>query len=283
MLSLVEVRAVQRFIGRNVIVTGAARGIGRAITLAFVGEGAHVVALDRDRRGLEALERSIGASDQLVSEVVDLADIVASRAAMSRILAGLGRLDVLVNNAALQPATPILDVDDVEWAQTFEVNLHAPFVLSQEAARSMIVGGGGSIVNIASANAIRNESPEGPYNASKAALLALTRAFAHELGHLGIRVNAVAPGETVSDEDLESLDGEALRLEREYLWRIPMRRVGRPEEQAAAVLFLASDDSSFINGATLVVDGGELAGEWLDLAARPPLPDRLVDGDARRG
>jgi NAD(P)-dependent dehydrogenase (short-subunit alcohol dehydrogenase family) len=142
----------------------------------------------------------------------------------------------------------------------------------QEACRHFVEAGGGAVVNIASANAIRNESPEAAYNASKAALVSLTRAFAHELGHLGIRVNAVCPGETVTAEEEAEMTADDRRVLREYLGRIPMRRPGRSEEQAAAVLFLASDDASFITGEALLVDGGELSGDWYDTRDAPPLP-----------
>jgi NAD(P)-dependent dehydrogenase (short-subunit alcohol dehydrogenase family) len=139
----------------------------------------------------------------------------------------------------------------------------------------MIEHGGGAIVNIASANAFKNESPEAPYNASKAALVALTKAVAHELGHLGVRANCVAPGQTVTREtELEmQADPEERRIQREYLRRIPLRKAGRPRDQAAAVLFLASDDAAFISGQTLIVDGGELGGgDWYDERLSPPAP-----------
>ena len=139
----------------------------------------------------------------------------------------------------------------------------------------MCASGGGAIVSIASANAFHGESPEAPYNASKAAVVALARSFAHELGHLGLRVNCVAPGETLTPEALASFDTDDLAREREYVRRIPMRRPGRVDEQAAAVLFLASDEASFVNGQTLIVDGGELSGRWFDDDDGPPLPDRI--------
>jgi NAD(P)-dependent dehydrogenase (short-subunit alcohol dehydrogenase family) len=130
-------------------------------------------------------------------------------------------------------------------------------------------------VNIASANAFKNESPEGPYNASKAALVALTKAAAHELGHLGVRANCVAPGQTVTPETDELMreDPDVARLQHDYLRKIPLRRAGRPRDQAMAVLFLASDDSAFVTGQTLIVDGGELGGgDWYDPRDAPPLP-----------
>ena len=145
----------------------------------------------------------------------------------------------------------------------------------QTVAPHMIAAGGGAIVNIASANAFKNESPEAVYNASKAALVALTKAAAHELGHLGIRANCVAPGQTLTEEKGAHVDDpDQARIQREYPRRIPMRRSGLASEQAAAVLFLASDDASFVNGETLIVDGGELGGgDWYDQAMAPPLAD----------
>ena len=258
-----------RFAGRGVVVTGAARGIGRAIVSAFLEEGATVVAVDvhpsvADVPGAEAL-------------VTDLAEPGAASRMVARAADMLGRIDVLVNNAAVMPDGPILDVTEQEWDRTFAVNVRAVFFASQAAARHMAEHGGGAIVNLSSANAVRNESPEAPYNASKAAVIAMTRSFAHELGHLGVRANCVAPGETLTPEEAAAMSPADRAAEREYVRRIPLRRLGRPAEQAAAVLFLASDEASFVTGETLVVDGGELAGDWFDRSEAPPLPDR-VDG-----
>lgn len=262
----------QRFVDRGVIVTGAASGIGRAIAEAFLSEGAHVVAADIDPI---PWTRSGPERDRLSGHVVDLADAAAARQMVEVAIEQLGRVHVLVNCAGVMPDGPFLDVTPETFDHTFAVNARAPLTTMQVACRHMIDHGGGAVVNIASANAFRNESPEAPYNASKAALVALTRAAAHELGHLGIRANCVAPGETVSAEEAELMrdDPDALWIERDYLNRIPMRRVGRPDEQAAAVLFLASDDASFITGQTIICDGGELSGDWYDRRMAPEVPD----------
>jgi len=259
-----------RFEGRVVLVTGAARGIGRAIARAFVAEGAEVAAADVVEEGLASLREELG--EGIAVFAVDLADAEETAALVGRVLERFGKLDVLVNCAALQPDGPALSVSRDEFDRTFAVNVRAPFELMQEACRHFVDVGGGVIVNIASANAIRNESPESVYNASKAALVALTRAFAHELGHLGIRVNAVCPGETLTEEGEAEMTPEDEGVIHEYLRRIPMRRVGRADEQAAAVLFLASEEASFITGETLLVDGGELSGDWYDTRDSPPLP-----------
>jgi NAD(P)-dependent dehydrogenase (short-subunit alcohol dehydrogenase family) len=257
----------RRFDGRGVVVTGAARGIGRAIVAAFQAEGARVVAVDvlpavAEVPGVEAL-------------VVDLSRPGAAGAMVAEAAGLLGRIDVLVNNAAVMPDGPLLDVTEAEWDRTFAVNVRAVFFASQAAARHMVERGGGAIVNLSSANAVRSESPEAPYNASKAAVIAITRSLAHELGHHGVRANCVAPGETLTPEEAAEMSPGDRAAEREYVRRIPLRRVGRAAEQAAAVLFLASDDASFISGETLVVDGGELAGDWYDRSQAPPLPDHI--------
>jgi NAD(P)-dependent dehydrogenase (short-subunit alcohol dehydrogenase family) len=264
--------ARRRFAGRVVLVTGAARGIGRAIASAFIAEGARVAAADLLADRLEGLRRQSGEATEIFP--VDLADPVQASGLVASVLGRCGGLDVLVNCAALQPDGPALDVMAEDFDTTFAVNVRAPFVLMQEACRHFVAAGGGAIVNIASANALRNESPESIYNASKAALVALTRAFAHELAHLGVRVNAVCPGETITPEAEEEMTDDERSVVDEYLRRIPMRRAGRPEEQAAAVLFLASDEASFITGETLLVDGGELSGDWYDTRDAPPVPPR---------
>jgi NAD(P)-dependent dehydrogenase (short-subunit alcohol dehydrogenase family) len=263
-----------RFDDRNVIVTGAAQGIGRAIVEAFVEDGARVFAADVRTDGLEDLRASTDPA-RVRTHVVDLADFEAARSMVQGAIEELRRIHVLVNCAGVMPEGPVLEVSKETFDLTFAVNARAPLATMQVAGEHMAHEGGGSIVNITSANAFKNESPEAPYNASKAALVALTKAFAHELGHLGVRANCVAPGQTMTPETEREMRGDAeeRRIEREYLRRIPLRRVGRAQEQAAAVLFLASDDASFVSGQTLIVDGGELGGgDWYDERLAPPVP-----------
>ncbi|MFL5738252.1 MAG: SDR family NAD(P)-dependent oxidoreductase [Actinomycetota bacterium] len=261
-----------RFEGTRVIVTGAARGIGRAIVTAFLGEGAHVYAVDRNAAGLERLESELG-SDRLRTGVADLSSVDEAMRVVDDGIRELGGLDVLVNNAGVMPDGAILEVSPETFDAAFSVNARAPFFAMQRAAAHMIEHGGGAFVNVASANAFRVESPEAPYNASKAALVMLTRAFAHELGHLGIRANCIAPGETLTPEEQASASGEDLDRERAYLERVPLRRVGKPQDQANVVLFLASEDAAFVTGETILVDGGELTGDWWDRDDAPPVPD----------
>jgi len=261
-----------RFDDTRVVVTGAAQGIGRAIVEAFVAVGAEVLAVDIDADRVGRLPAALD-SDRIHTLVADLGDPDQARGMVAEGVSTMGRVDVLVNNAAVMPSRAILDIDETEWHRVFDVNVGGPFWAMQAAARHMIDrGGGGAVVNIASANAFRIESPEAHYNASKATLVTLTRSFAHELGHHGIRFNCVAPGETVTREEAEAMSPGDIELERAYVARIPMRRVAHASEQAAAVLFLASDEASFVNGQTLIVDGGELTGDWFDPADRPPVP-----------
>jgi NAD(P)-dependent dehydrogenase (short-subunit alcohol dehydrogenase family) len=272
-----------RFEGRGVLVTGGAHGIGRGIVEAFLESGAHVFATDLDAAALTAIHDE-HANQPLHVHTADLADVAQVRAIVPAAAEALGAVDVLVNDAGVQPDGPALDVAPQQLDVCFAVNVRAPFFLMQDVARHLMDRGvPGSIVNITSANAVQNESPESIYNASKAALGALTTAFAHELGHVGIRVNAVAPGETITPEFQAELDSdpEARASVHRYLGRIPLRRAGTPRDQAMAVLFLAGDDAAFVTGQTLIVDGGEVGGgSWYDDALAPPLPpqDRPLTG-----
>jgi len=264
-----------RFERKRVIVTGAARGIGRAIVEAFLREGADVYAVDRNADGLQSLEGALG-GEHLHTGVADLQTVEEVRRMVDDGIRELGGLDVLVNNAGVMPDGAILEVSPETFDAAFSVNARAPFFAMQQAAVHMIEHGGGAFVNVASANAFRVESPEAPYNASKAALVMLTRAFAHELGHLGIRANCIAPGETLTPEERSSASAHDLERERAYVERVPLRRVGKPEDQANVVLFLASDDAAFVSGETILVDGGELTGDWWDRDDAPPIPDDAI-------
>jgi NAD(P)-dependent dehydrogenase (short-subunit alcohol dehydrogenase family) len=273
-----------RFEGRRVIVTGASRGIGRGIVDAFLEEGARVLATDVLADGLAGMRDAHPLADRLAVHAADLGDPAQVASIVPAAIELLGGLDVLVSNAGVQPDQRALDVTVDEFDETFAVNVRAPMLLMQDAVRRWIADGTrGAIVAIASANAFQNESPESIYNASKAALVALTKAYAHEFGHHGIRVNVVAPGETITPEaELEMVeDPRDLELVRRYLPRIPLQHAGTPRDQAMAVLFLASDDARFISAQTLIVDGGELGGgSWYDEADAPPPPpdDRPITG-----
>jgi NAD(P)-dependent dehydrogenase (short-subunit alcohol dehydrogenase family) len=264
-----------RFEGRKVLVTGGASGIGLAIAREFLLEGARVLIADRDRDGLATLGDRLGDPERLELIETDLERPEAAAELGELGEERLGGVDVLVNNAGLMRQSPVLEITPEEWDRLFAVNLRAVFFLTQAVARRMAERRRGAVVSISSVNAFRTESPEAHYNATKAGIVAVMRSFANELGHLGLRFNCVAPGETVSAEVAAGYTEEDLRRTREYLRRVPLRRVARPEEQARVVLFLASDDASYVNGETIVADGGELSGDWYDTESRPPVPERL--------
>ncbi len=269
-----------RFDGKTVLVTGGSSGIGRATVRAFAREGAHVYAAARradllEELALEALEGcGDGSAGRIEAVVLDVRDVPAVKQAVRNVVAAVGRLDVLVNCAGISVGLPVFDVTEEAWADMLSTNLTSAFFASQEAARHMVGAGGGAIVNVSSICAYMAESPEVPYCATKAALVMVTQCMAHELGHLGVRVNAVAPGLTDTPmlaDDLERPDHYE-RLAR----MIPLRRPAAPEEIAAAILFLASDEASYITAETLVVDGGQTRGFWYFGEDEPPASPRNV-------
>ena len=261
----------QRFRSRNVIVTGATRGIGRAILDGFYAEGARVLAVANDEAGVEAVGAEFGDEDRIVTHVADMGIPAEAKGIVDVAVERFGHLDVLVNNAGVMPGAPVLEITEEDWTRTFAVNVTGPFLATQEAARHMTARRQGSVVNIASTNAFRGEAPETHYNSSKAALVMMTKCFALELGRFGVRFNCVAPGETLTYETAAEMDEGDVESESCYVQRIPLGRPGFPSEPARAVLFLASDEASFISGQTLIVDGGELSGDFYDVDERPPV------------
>ena len=237
------------------IVTGASRGIGRAIAETFVREGARVVICGRKADALEQVAREIGPSARpLVCHVGRVDQIKAMVEATTR---EFGQIDVLVNNAATNVAqVPCLDVDEGMFDKMIEINLMSAFLLTQLVAPSMCARGQGSIINISSISGVRPQFEGLLYSMTKAALIMMTRSYALELGPKGVRVNAIAPGliQTVLSEYYwkdESRLGRRIESQ-------PIRRIGQPIEIAEVAALLASDRSSFMTGQTVVVDGGRL-------------------------
>jgi NAD(P)-dependent dehydrogenase (short-subunit alcohol dehydrogenase family) len=253
---------LKRLEGRTAIVTGGNRGIGRAIVDRFAAEGADVMIVGRNEETVAstaaAVEAAGGSAFGHPADVTsgdDLRGIAA--AAMSR----WGRVDVLVNNAGIGLETPFLEIREEDWDLVLATNLRAPFLLSQLVAREMVKAGSGSIIHIASIDASGGDGPYASYNASKAALLGLNRTMALELGPLGIRVNCVSPGFTHTDMTEEAVPPDLMDYLLHRFDRVPMRRLVRPDEIAAACAFLASDDASAITGIDLTVDCG-LTANW---------------------
>jgi len=251
---------MSRFAGRAAVVTGGARGIGRAVAAGLVAEGAGVVILDLDGDLAAHSAAELGCA-ALGGDVVSRDDV---RRAVEACLERFGRLDVMVAHAGVAHAVPLLDVDDDEWRRHMAVNVDGAFICTQEAARTMVAGGtGGAIVVTASINAFHVEETMAAYNTSKGAVVAFVRSAAIDLARHGIRVNAVAPG--VVTTRMAALVTEDPSLSAHYLRTMPLGRFGKPEEIAAAVLFLASDDASYVTGHSLVIDGGQTLGIMGDL------------------
>jgi NAD(P)-dependent dehydrogenase (short-subunit alcohol dehydrogenase family) len=244
------------------VVTGAASGIGREISRVLSTAGARIVAVDRDETGLEETCSSIENGEALPL-TVDLMEDGAEEGIVERAVSTFGGLDVLVNCAGVFPTSPALKLANEEWDRVLGINLRAPFLCSQAAARWMVgERRPGNIVNIASAAGTIARPGIAHYAASKAALIMLTKVLAIEWAEHDIRVNAVAPGLVETPGVIEGLldteEGKKEHLRK--LDKIPMARPGEPREIAEAVLFLASDSSSFVTGHTLYVDGGYSAG-----------------------
>lgn len=235
------------------VITGAARGIGLAIAHWFLGAGRCVALIDIDRDTLDACTPGLGDPRRWLALHADVSSPEQVRAAFERIGQRWGRLDALVNNAGVAVFKPLLQTTFEEWSHVMATNLNGPFLCSQAAVPLMLRNGGGAIVNIASISGLRASTLRVAYGTSKAALMHLTRQQAAELGHLGIRVNAVAPG-PVDTAMAKLVHTPAIRAG--YHAAIPLNRYGTPEEIAAAVGFLCSDSASYVNGQTLAVDGG---------------------------
>ncbi|PLS87652.1 MAG: hypothetical protein CYG60_00770, partial [Actinobacteria bacterium] len=233
----------------------------RDISAAMSAAGANVVAVDRDAQGLEKTT-SLAGSGGIVPLTLDLLEEGAETRVVEGTLDAHGAMDVLVNCAGIFPTSPALELKAEEWDRVLGLNLRAPFLLSQAFARHVArAGSPGNVVNIASSAGVIARPGIAHYCASKAGLMMLTKVLAIEWAEHDIRVNAVAPGlvETPGVEKL--LRSEEGRHEhRKKLTRIPMSRTGTPREIAEAVLYLASDASSFVTGHTLFVDGGYSAG-----------------------
>jgi NAD(P)-dependent dehydrogenase (short-subunit alcohol dehydrogenase family) len=238
---------------RVVIVTGAARGIGLATARRFLADGWRAVLLDIDGETLARTAESLAATPGVMAIRADVSDAVQVRDAVDRVALEFGRIDALVNNAGIAVFKPILDTTVEEWRRVLDVNLSGPFICSQACAPVMLANGGGSVVNIASISGMRASTLRVAYGTSKAGLMHLTKQQAAELGNVGIRVNAVAPGpvDTAMAKQVHTPDIRA-----GYHDAIPLNRYGLEEEIAEAVFFLCSDRATYINGQVLGVDGG---------------------------
>ncbi len=246
---------------RVAVVTGGGRGIGREIALVLAGAGADVVIAEIDPGTAEATSKEISlAGRRALPITTDVADLAAVEAMAGQVIEEFGRVDILVNNAAIRPAgDPFLVRDPDVWRRCLDVALDGVAWCSRAIGVHMVERHTGAIVNIASMSGliVNRPQPQADYNAAKAAVIHLTRSLACEWASDGVRVNAVSPGYIQTDmTDMPQIAIEHPGWTETWLDATPMRRVGTPREVANAVWFLASDGASFCTGANLVVDGG---------------------------
>jgi len=249
---------------KNMMVTGAARGIGLGIALAAAQKGAKLLLVDRDEKTLEVAVRQCKEFTRDVQSVVmDITNIQEMRVTVDQVIAQTDRIDVLINNAGIMQTKPFLEMEEEDWDRVLSVNLKGLFFLSQAVGRHMISRKQGSIVHISSVASRFPRPLAMHYGASKSAVLSLTKSMAEYFGEYGVRVNAICPGametemlQAIGRDRASLFGGSAEKAILDYVGPIPLRRLGQPKDVAEAVLFLASDQSAYITGQALNVCGG---------------------------
>jgi len=250
---------VSRFDSRSTLVTGAASGIGRATAVRLASEGAHVLACDVDEKGLaESVATITAAGGTAVAHRLDVSDAAACRAAVAACVDRFGKLDIVCNIAGVLTWNHFTEIAEATWNRVLAINLSGVFFVSQ-AAIPHLLETRGVIVNMASAAALKGQAYTAPYAATKAAVASLTKSLAVEYAKRGLRVVALAPGgvKTALTAQTRFPEGADMSLIAKLMPLMPM---AEPEEIAAAVAFLASDEARYINGAVLPIDGAQTAG-----------------------
>lgn len=238
---------------RVAVVTGASRGIGRAIAERLARDGRYVVLMSRSEGPLGDLRARIeDAGGKASVKAVDVADSAALAAAVESVADEHGRLDILVNNAGITRDTLILRMSDEDWAQVIQTNLTAAFVATRAAARAMMKGRFGRIVNISSTSGVVGNPGQANYAAAKAGLIGLSRSVARELGSKGVTCNVIAPGFVETDMTANL----SQQIREGVLGMMAVKRLGTPEDIAAAVAYVTSDEAGFLTGQVICVDGG---------------------------
>lgn len=247
--------------GRTAIITGAGSGIGRATAILFAEEGANVVVADLDRHaGTQTVQRANGGNKAAVFVQTDVSDATAVHALVNRTVKRHGTVDILVNNAGTPGPHPVTETTEEQWDRVLAVNLKSVFLCSKAVLPYMMQQRRGAIVNTASAVGVIGSAGQASYCASKGGVVLLTKAMALDHAAAGIRVNCVCPGFTQTpmvERFLASFDAKKrAQLEESFRSLHPLGRFARPEEVARAILYLASDEASFVTGVALPVDGG---------------------------
>lgn len=239
------------------LVTGGGSGLGLAIARKLAANHIHTVIIGRDKNKIEAAAREIGTGVETIS--FDLTDLSKIPVLVQELQKKYGAIDILVNNAGINQKKSALEVTDAEFQTILQTNLNSVFALTREVAKGMVTSGNGSIINISSMASQYGIPAVVSYTASKSAIEGITKSLAVEFSPFGVRVNCVAPGFIETEMSAKALNGDPARKQK-VLSRTPMGKLGKPEDVAKAVYFLASDESNFITGSILRVDGGNAIG-----------------------